>query len=491
MSKKGNEESPLVPDKDLKECEFKIEGMDCASCALKVENKLKRTEGIRDVRIMVTAEKAAVYYDRTETNPANIKQAIKEIGYETEEYRSEAKPHQRQDLIRLSLVVAAVLLSWAGLWRSFPGIDVFSVLVVAIAGIPIYREAYTALRARNITIEVAMTIGIGASIVINEFLAAAVIVLFTLFADYLDDLTTDRGRRAIRELLKIFPQEATVVRNGEEVRSTIDSITHDETIIVKPGERVPVDGKVVEGKTHVNQAPITGESKPVNKGPDDKVLAGSISDGLLKIKVTKVGRDTALGKIIRLVEEAEGAKSKVQKFADRFALRFVPAVLLLSLGVYVFTGNAPAAIATIVVACPCAIALATPLAVVASAGRAARHGIIIKGGVFLEELSKIDTVVLDKTGTLTIGEPRISQIESFAGHTEQEVLRVAATAERYSEHPLAKAVLQTAADRGLSVPAPKEFEAVKGQGVKAHLDGERSNESESTGTTQTHVAHDH
>ena len=449
-------------------CELKIEGMDCASCALKVENKLLKTQGIKDVKIAVSAEKASISYDQNKTDVSKIKEAIEKAGYEAEEYQWEKEVHHGAEILRISLVAVAIILSWSKIWRPSLELDIFSIIAVILGGIPIFKKAYYALRARTVTMEVAMTIGIVASLTIREFLAAAVIVLFTLFAEYLDELTTDRGRKAIRELLKIFPQEATIKRANEEKIVKVDKIHHDDIVTVKPGERIPVDGNVIGGQASVNQAPITGEPMPVSKGKGDTVLAGSISEGLLQIRVTNVGKDTTLGKIIKLVEEAEGTKSKVQKFADRFSARFVPAVLGLGLLVFLVTGNPLSAIATIVVACPCAIALATPLAVVASAGKAARKGIIIKGGVFLEELSKIDTVVLDKTGTLTLGEPKITDIKALRGHTEEEIVTLAAIAEKYSEHPLAKAVLGKAKEYGLKVPDPREFKAIRGQGVIAY-----------------------
>ena len=293
-----------------------------------------------------------------------------------------------------------------------------------------------------------------------------------LIAEYLDKLTMDKARKALDELIKLSPKSARIVKDGMEIEIAIEEIKKGDIVIVRPGERIPVDGRIVEGSSFVNQATITGESMPVEKKIGNEVYSATINEaGLLKIKATHVGNDTTLAKIIHLVEEAESAKAPVQKIADKFAAYFTPAILIIAGLTFLISWNITYAIAVIVVACPCTVAVATPLAVVAGTGKAARKGIIIKGGLYLEALAKIDTVVMDKTGTITIGEPRITDIKAFAEHNEDEILTMAAAVERYSEHPLSKAIIKKAEEQGLQIPEPEEFQVIPGRGVRARYNG--------------------
>ena len=379
-------------------------------------------------------------------------------------------------LLEISIIGAVglmILISWFGVLRSFISLDIAGLLAALFGVLPIFRRAYLDLKAKSITAEVAMTIGMIAALSIGEFLSAAVIAFFMLIAEFLDKITIRKGRSAIRGLIEISPKKAVVKQNDVEMEVDIGEVKQGDIVIVKSGERIPVDGIVVAGQASVNQAPITGESMPVEKEVSDEVFTGTINElGLIQIKTTKVGTDTTLARIIELVEEAERSKAPIQKVADHFATYFVPLVLVAAFITFMITRNVNSSIAVVVVACPCAVALATPLAIVASVGKAAKRGIIIKGGIYLEELGKVDTVVMDKTGTLTIGEPKVTSIKGFDAHDEREIITLAAIAERHSEHHLAKAILGTAKDYGIDVSEHQECQVIRGKGVIATCNGQ-------------------
>jgi P-type Cu+ transporter len=299
-------------------------------------------------------------------------------------------------------------------------------------------------------------------------------VFFMRLADFIEGYTTERSRQAIKELLKLAPETARVERDGAEVEVSADDLSRGDVVLVKPGDRIPVDGVVVDGRASVNQAPITGESVPVEKEPGAQVFAATICErGALRVRTERVGRDTTFGQIVRLVEEAEAAKAPVQRFADRFTVYYIPVVLTVAAATYLLSGNATAAVATVLVACSCAIAMATPITVLAAVGRSAGRGIVIKGGRYLEALAKIDTVVMDKTGTLTIGRPEVTDVLAFEGSTEEELLGVVAALERRSEHPLAEGIVRAARRRELPLTEPKEFEVYPGEGIAGSLNGQR------------------
>jgi len=388
-----------------------------------------------------------------------------------------AEEAANQDLpLRLLLIAGVglmILISWLGVLRHFVSLDIAGLLAALLGGLPLFRRAYLDLRAGSITSEVAMTIGMIAALSIGEFTSAAVIAFFMLIAEALDEFTISKSRSAIRELVETSPKKAVVRRNDLEEEVDISEVKRDDIVVIKSGERVPVDGIVVAGQASVNQAPITGESMPVEKGVGDEVFTGTINElGLIQVKTAKIGVDTILARIVELVEEAEHSKAPIEKIADRFAAYFVPLVLGVALMTFMITGSINSSIAVVVVACPCAVALATPLAVVASVGKAARKGIVIKGGVYLEELGQVDTVVMDKTGTLTTGEPRVTDIKGFHAHNEKEILTLAAIAEEHSEHPMARSILEAAEKYGIKIPEHQECQVIRGKGVIAECDGQ-------------------
>jgi Cd2+/Zn2+-exporting ATPase/Cu+-exporting ATPase len=319
-----------------------------------------------------------------------------------------------------------------------------------------------------------MTLGIIGALSIGEYPAAVVIVFFMRVADYLEGFTTDRSRQAIRALMRLAPETAHLLRGDEEQDVPADALRPGDLVVVRPGEQVPADGQVDRGTAAVDQSPITGESMPVDKGPGAEVFASTlVHGGALTVRVTRIGANTTMGRIIQLVEEAEAHKAPVQRVADHFTAWYIPVVVTVAVLTYVLSRNLTAAIAVLLVACACAVALATPTAVIAAVGRAARRGILIKGGRYLELLAKVDTLVMDKTGTLTFGRPVVTDVVALNGPRENQVLRLAAVAEQFSEHPVAAAVRQAARERGLEPPAPDTFKALAGLGVQAHWNGTR------------------
>lgn len=330
------------------------------------------------------------------------------------------------------------------------------------------------LRRLKISSHTLMFVGVIASVVVGEWATAALIVFFIRFADRLEGITEERSRQAIRELTAIQPATAHVLREGIEVEVPVADVAIGDIAVVRPGERIPIDGEIVEGEAPVNQAPITGESVPVDKREGDLVFAATVVDaGYLRVKATRIGADTTFARILQLVEEAEQHKAPVQRLADRVSAIYLPIVLMIALAVYFVTGNPLSAVAVLVVACACAIVIATPVVVIASVGSAARRGVLIKGGLTLENLAKVDTLVLDKTGTLTEGRPRLAEVMSFDGTSEAELLRAVASVESRSSHPIARAVVDAAETRGIQPTDPDSFESLTGRGLVATVSDQR------------------
>ena len=438
----------------LDRCELPVTGMDCADCAAKVERTLGRLAGVERAHVSLSAERATVMFDPSRVSIAALTRAIEALGYRVPSRPDlHAAPRMPEIISGLFVVgVAAVVL--IGIIAERLGlIEAASRLVpaplaiaaVLIGGFPIFRKVALALRAGSVTPHALMTLGIIGALAIGEYGAAAVIIFFMRFADFLDGYTAGRARQALKELVSLKPLEARVVRNGVEVEVPAEDLRSGETVLVKPGERIPVDGTILSGRASVNQAPITGESIPVEKDAGQTVLAATVNlDGVLRVRADHVGADSTFGRIVRLVEEAESYKSRAQRFADRVTAYYIPVVATAAVGAWLVGGSATAAVAVLVVSCSCGIALATPVAVVAAVGRAARRGMLIKGGMALEALARADVLLLDKTGTLTLGQPRVTGVFPTDGRSSDEVLGIAASAERYSEHPIAAAIVAAA-----------------------------------------------
>jgi len=325
---------------------------------------------------------------------------------------------------------------------------------------------------RKITVNVFVAVALVATIAVGEFRPAAVIVFIMAVAGALETYTLDKTRRSIRNLLDLTPKTATIRRDEAEATIPVNEVQVGDTVVVRPGGRIPVDGIVVAGQSCVNQAPITGESMPVEKFKGSEVFGGTLNEaGRLEIKTAKVGQDTTLARIVHLVEQAQGTKAPIQNLADRFTTWFLPTVLILAAIAFFASGDVKVAVSVLLVACPCAFAIATPTAVTAGISNMARRAVLIKGGIFLELAKKMDVLLVDKTGTFTFGKPKVVDVAAFDGLPEEEVLRLAAIAEKYSEHPLAKSVIACAKERGIEVPDPTEFNIEVGMGVTARSDG--------------------
>jgi heavy metal translocating P-type ATPase len=378
------------------------------------------------------------------------------------------------EMLRIALVaVAAACVGWH-VWEPFAAVSVIGVIGLAVGGWPIFKEALENLLARRMTMELSMSIAIIAAAAISEFFTALVITLFVLIAEVLEGMTVSRGRRAIRDLLDFLPRAVSVRRSGAVAEVDADTLTVGEAVLVNPGGRIPVDGTVIAGHSFVDQARITGESLPIEKTAGAAVFAGSINQsGALEIRAERIGRDTSYGKIIEAVEQAERSRAPVQRLADRLAGYLVYFALGAAVLTYLLTRDIRSTISVVIVAGACGIAAGTPLAILGAIGRAARGGAIIKGGLFLEQLGRVDTVVLDKTGTLTYGRPEVRALVPVAGADELTLLDAAAAAEIRSEHPLGKTIVGHARAMGRPVREPESFAYTPGRGIDAVVDGGR------------------
>ena len=377
------------------------------------------------------------------------------------------------ELIRIAFVAFAAGAVWFRVWEPFPHISVVGIAAALIGGYPIFKEAFENIVQRKMTMELSMTIALLSALAIGEFFTALVITGFVLAAEVLEGLTVGRGRHAIQDLLDFLPRTVSVRRNNEAIEIPAESLRLSETVIVKPGGRIPVDGVVLSGRSFVEQAAITGEAMPVEKLAGDPVYAGTINQsGALELRADKLGRDTTFGKIIDAVERAEKSRAPIQKTADRLAGYLVYFALGAAVLTFIITHNVRSTISVVIVAGACGIAAGTPLAILGAIGRAAHKGAIIKGGLYLEALAEVDTVLLDKTGTLTFGTPQIRNVVSADGFTERQIIAAAAIAERKSEHPLAKAIIARAGELAIPVVEPDQFAYTPGKGVSADYRGE-------------------
>jgi Cd2+/Zn2+-exporting ATPase/Cu+-exporting ATPase len=380
----------------------------------------------------------------------------------------------RSDIVRIALVAVAVGVSWFFPWQPFMQINLVALVATLVGGYPIFKEAFEALRERRMTMELSMTIALVAALTIREAFTAVVIVLFVLIAEVLEHMTVDRGRRAIKDLLDLLPRTVVVRRAGGVSDVASDALSVGEVVVIKPGARVPVDGVVVSGHSFVDQGAITGESLPVEKVPGATVFAGTINQsGTLDVRTTGVGRDTTFAKIVEAVERAEKSRAPIQKTADRLAGYLVYFALGAAALTFLLTRDARSTISVIIVAGACGIAAGTPLAILGAVGRSARHGAIVKGGIYVEMLGRVDTIVLDKTGTLTLGAPEVVGVHPAEGVSERSLLEAAAIAELPSEHPLGKAVLAKAKAEGIAPPDPEHFSYTPGKGIVCALSGEK------------------
>lgn len=472
----------------LQPMEVPIRGMDCLECTQHVQQALAALPGVRSVQVYLTSEKAVLQMDPDQVTLAEIRQAVAGVGYSvpvgalTPEVPSAARAvasFTRPVLTLFGLVVGVVLLvvvagEWLGLFERITDRVPWwlGTLLVVVVGSPIFINVLRAAWRRQILSHTLMSLGVVAALAVGQWSTAAVVVFFMYVGLYAERFTTERSRGALKRLTALAPQTARVERDGQEQDVAIGEVQVGETVMVRPGERIPVDGIVLEGQATVDQATITGESLPVEAGAGSHVFATTIASlGHLKVRTTQVGADTTFGRVVQLVEEAEAHRAEVQRLADRFSAYFLPVVASLALLTFLISRNPLATAAVLVVACSCSLALATPIAMLASIGAGAKRGVLIKGGKYLEALAQADVLFVDKTGTLTTGRPQMTDTIALADRSPTEVLQLASSAERYSEHPLAEAVRRAATERGLQPDEPEHFEALPGAGVRAKVSG--------------------
>jgi len=455
-------------------------------------------EGVLEANVNYITDTATIYFDPYRVDADKIKKAIGKPGYLIRETTLEkattwfSKYGEWISTILLCLFLAFAWVSspsWRGILTEIVPLgqlsdfsDILAIVVIIFGGYAIFKNAILTLFSRNLNVNVLVSAAAIAAVAIGEYLEAATVIFIMVLGEFLEDFTVGRTNRAISQLIKIAPQQATIRRNGAETQIPVDQVELGETVIVKAGERIPIDGDIISGEGSINQAVITGESMPVDKGVGDAVYSGTVNEvGYIEVEATKIGADTTLANIKRLIQEAQMDKAPIQRVVDKYAGYFIPIVFLIAIGVFlgVYFGTDEArlalerAITILIVACPCALVLGTPTAVIAGLGRAAKQGVLIKGGIFLEAAGRLTTALLDKTGTLTLGKPEVTDIDALSNHNEDEILQLAAVAEKRSEHPLAKAVLTAAQERQIEIADPDEFTVVRGKGVLASYNRSR------------------
>ncbi|MDP9471372.1 MAG: cadmium-translocating P-type ATPase [Chloroflexota bacterium] len=468
--------------------EVPIQGMDCADCTRSVQQALTQLAGVQSADVLLSAEKAVIRLDPAQVDRAAIRKAVEGAGYRVPEVlatpevppavHAEARGFTRAIFGLLGVVFGAVLFivvvgEWLGLFEALTERVPFpvGVAIVLAFGFPVFRNVVRATLRRQIISHTLMSVGVLAALAVGQWATAAVVVFFMRVGDFAEHFTTERGRRAVKDLMALSPQTARVERDGREEKVPVGQVRVGEIVVVRPGETIPVDGEVVAGQATVNQAAITGESVPAEVEPGAQVFAATIAQlGSLRVRATGVGPDTTFGRVIRLVEEAETHRAEVQRLADRFSAWFLPIVATIAALTFLLSRDPLATAAVLVVACSCSLALATPIAMLATIGAAAKQGLLIKGGKHVEALARADVVLLDKTGTLTLGRPQVTDVVPLNGLSQAEILALTAAAERDSEHPLAEAVRAAAATQQLSLRTVDGFEAVPGQGVRARID---------------------
>lgn len=470
---------------ELKTMDIPVEGMDCTECTMHVQHVIQELPGVKSVNVLLAAEKATIQFDPSLVDLPMIRKAVAGAGYKVPESikAPESSARSLQNFTKPILTVFGIVFGvvlfvvvfgeWLGLfekittWVPWP----VGLALVLLFGYPVFKNVIQAALRKQIISHTLMSVGVLAALVVGQWATAVVVVFFMRVGDYAEKFTTDRARKAVRDLTAMAPQTARIERNGEELEIPVSEVETGDIVVVRPGEQIPVDGEVLQGQATINQAAITGESMPVEVDKGSKVFAATIAQlGSLKVKTTYVGPDTTFGKVVRMVEEAEANRAEVQRIGDRFAALYLPVVAGIAAITYLISRNPLSTAAVLLVACSCSFALATPIAMLASIGAAAKHGLLIKGGRYLELLAKADTVLIDKTGTLTTGKPRLTDIVRLNGLSEERLLTLAASAERYSEHPLADAIRKAAQEKNIALLEPKSFSAEPGRGVRALIE---------------------
>ncbi|QTL51411.1 heavy metal translocating P-type ATPase [Priestia aryabhattai] len=497
--------------------EFAITGMTCAACSTRIEKGLNKLEGVTKASVNLALETASVEYSPSQIAPQDIMQRVEKLGYGAKlksEEKEEEQSYREKELSKqkgkfwFSFILSVPLL-WAMVshftFTSFiplphmlmnPWVQLaLATPVQFVVGKQFYVGAFKALRNKSANMDVLVALGTSAAYFYSLYSSlkslgssahtdqlyyetSAILITLILLGKLFEANAKGRSSEAIKKMMGLQAKTAVVIRDGAEVEIPVEEVQKGEVIFIKPGEKVPVDGEIIEGQSALDESMLTGESVPVDKNIGDKVIGATLNkNGFLKIKATNVGRETALAQIIKVVEEAQGSKAPIQRLADYISGIFVPIVVGIALltffvwYIWIAPGEfAPALeklIAVLVIACPCALGLATPTSIMAGSGRAAEFGILFKGGEHLEATHKIDTILLDKTGTVTNGTPELTDVRIAQGYEENELLQLVASAERLSEHPLAQALVAGIKNKGIEIQDPLSFEAIPGYGVKA------------------------
>jgi Cd2+/Zn2+-exporting ATPase len=463
--------------------QLSIEGMDCSDCALTIEHSVSRIDGVLSASVSYTAQIIFVEYDSHKTSQRAIERRIKQLGYSIPSSKL-GTWYQENRALLFSLVAGTLLVVG---WLSenifdYPTSITLGLYIAAyvLAGHDIARHAVAALRYGHFDTDLLMIIAALGAAALGQLAEGALLLFLFSLGHSLENKALDHTRKAIHALADFAPKTAMVCRNNSEFEVAVDQVLMDDIVIIRPGIRIPVDGEIKTGASSIDQSPVTGESIPVDKSPGDEVFAGSLNgDGALEVKVTRLAKDSTLARVIELVERAQTQKSPTQLATEKFLRVFVPAVLILSLTLVIvpplfgvpLSESIVRALTILVAASPCALALGTPAAVLSGIAQAARNGVLIKGGVHLENLGRMQALALDKTGTITIGKPRVTDIITLDSHSKEEILSLAGAVESRSAHPLALAVVQAAQEHDIQLPHPREVSAVPGVGIEATVFG--------------------
>ncbi|PGP46265.1 copper-translocating P-type ATPase [Bacillus thuringiensis] len=509
----------IVSDK----AEFTVSGMTCAACANRVEKRLNKLDGVNKATVNFALESATVDFNPDEVNVNEMKSTITKLGYKLEvkpDDQDASTDHRLQEIERQKKkFIISFILSFPLLWAMVSHFSFTSFIylpdmlmnpwvqlalatpVQFIIGGQFYVGAYKALRNKSANMDVLVALGTSAAYFYSVYLSiqsigssehmtdlyfetSAVLITLIILGKLFEAKAKGRSSEAIKKLMGLQAKTATVVRDGTEIKILIEEVVAGDIVYVKPGEKIPVDGEIVEGKSAIDESMLTGESIPVDKSIGDVVIGSTINkNGFLKVKATKVGRDTALAQIIKVVEEAQGSKAPIQRVADQISGIFVPVVVVIAIITFAvwmifvtpgdFGGALEKMIAVLVIACPCALGLATPTSIMAGSGRSAEYGILFKGGEHLEATHRLDTVILDKTGTVTNGKPVLTDIIVADGFHEEEILRLVGAAEKNSEHPLAEAIVEGIKEKKIDIPSSETFEAIPGFGIESVVEGKQ------------------
>ncbi|HHV28504.1 MAG TPA: copper-translocating P-type ATPase [Clostridium sp.] len=506
----------LVENGNKAKIELKITGMSCAACSARIEKRLNKVDGVAKASVNLATERANIEYDMEKVKTADLIKTVDDLGYKAERIENVSQDREREQRekeikrLRMELIASAILSSplIAAMIFMLVNIDIpflhneyfqliISTPVQFIIGFRFYKNAYHALKAKSANMDVLIAMGTSAAYffsIYNAFFAhsmemgmmkelyfeaSSTIITLILLGKYLEAVAKGKTSEAIKKLMGLKAKTARVIRNGVEEDIPVEDVQVGDIIVVRPGEKIPVDGKIIEGDSSIDESMLTGESLPVEKKAGDFVTGATINKfGTFKFEATKVGKDTVLSQIIKMVEDAQGSKAPIQKIADQVSGVFVPAVIVIAIVTfaiwYLVTRELNlaivSAVSVLVIACPCALGLATPTAIMVGTGKGAEKGILIKGGEYLELAYKLNSVVLDKTGTITKGQPEVTDIIPLGDMDELEIIRLSAIAEKASEHPLGVAIFEKGKSKFGIIPDPSRFQAIPGRGVAAVIE---------------------